>query len=702
MSPERLLKEFERISEAPDAVSRLRHFILDLAVRGKLVEQHPDDKSFSDSSLGGETTEDTPFEVPASWIWSQLVNAAHVEMGQSPPSDSYNNSKDGMPFFQGKADFGKRHPTPRYWCTKPSKTAVEGDILISVRAPVGPTNVANEECCIGRGLAALRPGESVDREYLLYALRSFESALEALGFGTTFVAINKKQLTTFPIPLPPPAEQHRIVAKVDELMALCDELETAQVKREARRDRLVAATLHGLNNGDTAESNGRPGFTQSARFYLNHLPRLTTRPGHIHQLRQTILNLAVRGKLVPQDPKDEPARNDIAEIVRKDRKKGGHPERINGESHEVYAEARSQMSLPSAWGVASLAESALVVVDCPHSTPKWTDMGKICVRTNQFRPGFLDLAESRFVSNSTFNKRIERLRPVENDILYSREGGILGVACLVPPGVELCLGQRMMLIRVASVHSPRFFELTLNSPLITEIALKRTTGGAAPRVNVSTVKAYPIPIPPLAEQHRIVGKVDALMALCDELEAQLRPPPPPAANSLKPLSTRRSQGADHEFSSTKRNCCVMIPLFVDVQSTWDVLPPGVHDATMEDIEQRFAIDAHRQELFRGFKAGVESLRRAGCKEVFLDGSYVTSKPTPGDFDACWDPVGVDVNKLDPVLLDFSHGRRAQKVKFRGEFFPSCARADGVREFVDFFQVDKDTGEQKGIIRVQLF
>ena len=102
--------------------------------------------------------------------------------------------------------------------------------------------------------------------------------------------------------LPPLAEQHRIVAKVDELMALCDRLEAAQAERESRRDKLAAASLHRLNNGADADE-----FRDHARFHLRHLPRLTTRPEHIQQLRQTILNLAVRGKLVPQDPNDEPA-----------------------------------------------------------------------------------------------------------------------------------------------------------------------------------------------------------------------------------------------------------------------------------------------------------------------------------------------------------------------------------------------------------
>jgi len=329
MNPKRLLQHFNEIAEAPDAVPRLRRFILELAVRGKLVEQNPNDESAADllkrieanrtrlveaegirntKLIATTQADNAPFEIPKTWKWVHIEDIAYVEMGQSPSSEFYNQNHEGLPFFQGKADFGRIYPTPRYWCTAPTKLAEKGDILISVRAPVGPTNVATERCCIGRGLAALRPFQGYERDFLLLGLKRSERDLEALGAGTTFIAINRKHLLTFLLPLPPLAEQHRIVEKVDELMALCDELEAAQQKRERRRERLVAATLNGLNNGDaSSETHEPPAFEESARFYFNHLPRLTTRPEHIQQLRQTILNLAVRGKLVPQDPSDEPA-----------------------------------------------------------------------------------------------------------------------------------------------------------------------------------------------------------------------------------------------------------------------------------------------------------------------------------------------------------------------------------------------------------
>lgn len=145
----------------------------------------------------------------------------------------------------------------------------------------------------------------------------------------------------------------------------------------------------------------------------------------------------------------------------------------------------------------------------------------------------------------------------------------------------------------------------------------------------------------------------------------------------------------------------MIPRPISIKGIWDVLPPGIHDATLEEIEQCFATSELRKNLFDGFKRGVEALGQAGCKFVFLDGSYVTAKDTPGDFDACWDPTGVNVAKLDPVFLDFSNKRFNQKMKYGGEFFPSSALADRILTFLEYFQIDKYSGNPKGIIRIRL-
>ena len=145
----------------------------------------------------------------------------------------------------------------------------------------------------------------------------------------------------------------------------------------------------------------------------------------------------------------------------------------------------------------------------------------------------------------------------------------------------------------------------------------------------------------------------------------------------------------------------MIPETVDINGVWKVLPPGIHEATLEEIEDRFATTEARRKLFHGFRRGVQALRAAGCRIVYLDGSYITTKTTPGDFDVCWEPTGVDPGKLDPVLLDFSHKRRNQKQKYGGEFFPSSVRADGRKTFIEFFQTDRHTGKAKGIIKITL-
>ena len=246
-----------------DQVKHLRQVILNLAMRGKLVKQDPADEPASEllnritaekllMVKAGTTRRSHKlrnrdsihrFDLPTSWEWSDIESLAHVIMGQSPPSEHYNRIGNGLAFFQGKSDFGVRHPTPRYWCTKSTKTAERGDILLSIRAPVGPTNVADQQCCIGRGLAALRPLQGLSRDFMLLALKAFEPDLASRGFGTTFSAITKKQLTAYGFPLPPLAEQHRIVKRVNELMTHCDKLETGIANADLTRTQLLEFCL---------------------------------------------------------------------------------------------------------------------------------------------------------------------------------------------------------------------------------------------------------------------------------------------------------------------------------------------------------------------------------------------------------------------------------------------------------------------------
>jgi type I restriction enzyme, S subunit len=166
-----------------------------------------------------------------------LGEACIVVMGQSPPGTSYNTSGNGLPFFQGKTDFGEIYPTVRVFCNQPSRIAEEGDILMSVRAPVGPTNLAKEKCCIGRGLAALRTGTKLNTSFLLYFLRHHEPHLASLGQGSTFDAINRDDLEGIQVPLLGLPDQRRIAGQ----------LEQADRLRRSRRYTLAVLSGYKLN-----------------------------------------------------------------------------------------------------------------------------------------------------------------------------------------------------------------------------------------------------------------------------------------------------------------------------------------------------------------------------------------------------------------------------------------------------------------------
>lgn len=124
-------------------------------------------------------------KLPVGWIWTKLDEASDIILGQSPPSSTYNETGNGLPFYQGKLEFGEIYPTPQKWCTAPKKIAEKGDVLISVRAPVGPTNICPEKSCIGRGLAAIRPLGGIETFFILYLMRTFENLISEKSTGST-------------------------------------------------------------------------------------------------------------------------------------------------------------------------------------------------------------------------------------------------------------------------------------------------------------------------------------------------------------------------------------------------------------------------------------------------------------------------------------------------------------------------------------
>ena len=495
------------LASAPDGIQKLRGLILELAVRGKLVPQDPNDEPASElikriakerARLEAEgtikkskhippvTEDEQPFILSNNWEWVRLgvISEKLTDGSHNPPPDvgsgipmlSSQNVQDGWIDTCNPS----RYLSEQDFVLENSRTKVAaGDVLLTIVASIGRSAVVKQEHCrfaLQRSVAVFQ--SKLAPEFLSLQLRAPAARryYDQHGKGTAQKGIYLGKLGEMPLAVPPLAEQHRIVAKVDELMALCDRLEAEQADAESAHARLAETLL-----GTLTQSTNAADLAANWQRLAGHFDTLFTTEASIDALKQTVLQLAVTGKLVINDQNE------------------------NG----------------TEWTISRLDKISAAIVDCPHSTPKWTQTGKLCVRTSQFRAGHLDLTSSRFVSELTFAERIIRLRPQVGDILYSREGGILGIACRVPAGVEICLGQRMMLIRPDSGVDSAFLELVLNSPMINDLARQKTTGGAAPRINVATVKAYPIPVPSLAEQHHIVAKVDQLLALCDRLKADL-------------------------------------------------------------------------------------------------------------------------------------------------------------------------------------
>ena len=186
---------------------------------------------------------------PHGWQRCVLPDFTCIVMGQSPASKTYNHSGAGLPFFQGKAEFGDLYPTINMYCSQPKKIAKQGATLLSVRAPVGPTNLAQHKCCIGRGLAALHPCGEIEPKFLLYLFRSIEPVISGKGTGSTFKSITKGFVEDLEFDLPPLLEQHRIVARIEELFSELDKgvesLKTARAQLKVYRQAVLKHAFEG-------------------------------------------------------------------------------------------------------------------------------------------------------------------------------------------------------------------------------------------------------------------------------------------------------------------------------------------------------------------------------------------------------------------------------------------------------------------------
>ena len=350
-------------------------------------------------------------------------------------------------------------------------------------------------------------------------MKTFAPEIDAKAPGTTFKEVSGKIVAGVSFSLPPLAEQRRIVAKVDELMALCDRLEVARAEREATRDRLSAASLARLNAPDPDTDT----FRNHAAFAFENLVPLTTRLDQIKALRQTILNLAVRGKLVEQDHADEPA-SELLKRMQGERRKCV----ANGEmrpERRIAAPAHNEeiFNLPSSW-LWCVADNVWDLENGDRSShyPSRDQLvagGIPFINAGHLVNGRVSLDEMNFITSEKFNSlRGGKVR--KGDQLYCLRGS-LGKHAVFDIELKAAIASSLVILRPVLAECAPYFSLYLDSA-VAEIMLRRFDNGSAqPNLSSANLRRFEIPLPPLAEQYRIVAKVDELMALCDRLEASL-------------------------------------------------------------------------------------------------------------------------------------------------------------------------------------
>jgi type I restriction enzyme S subunit len=456
-------EKFELFADAPDAVARIRELVLDWAVSGKLC--HSDSVEWKEGVLGDVI---------------ELISGQHLLAHEQ------NEDRRGIPYLTGPSDFGEKNPIPARWTDQPKVTAEPGDILITVKGSgVGKTNVlVDQPTAISRQLMAIRV-TGADPEFVHVVLKRAAEHFQNAKTGIAIPGIGRREVLGLKVVLPPLVEQKRIVAKVDELMALCDRLDAQQQERETRHAALARASLARFADAPTPANLD---FLFHSSFSIPP-----------SSLRKSILTLAVQGKLVPQDV--ESPLGTLESILAEASVNGVS----KGPTFDKSATEILRISAGTSRGDFYVNEDDFKHVDLPPD-----EIGKF-----QLAPG--DLLACRFNGNLHYVGRFSYYRGKSGRVQVNPD--------------------KLIRFRIKTEsYCPRYVCLAMNAAPTREAieAMCATTAGNI-GLSAGRLKTVKIPIPPLAEQRRIVAKVEQLMALVDALETQLATSRATAANLLSAL-----------------------------------------------------------------------------------------------------------------------------------------------------------------------
>lgn len=581
---ELLEKHFDTAFAAPDGIKKLRELILTMAMQGQLVPQDPNDQPASEllkeieaekqrlvqegkikqpKPLPPVTEEEKPYALPQGWEWARLGEITDIIRGITfPASEKTKEPATGRiaclrtANVQKEIEWSDLLYIDRAFMSKNSQLVQRNDIVMSMansRELVGKVAVVSEipvkEVTFGGFLGVLRT-HTVAPLYVLRLLNTSyarSSLIDAASQTTNIANISLGKLKFFLVPVPPLSEQHRIVAKIDELMARCDELGKLCTAQQEVRLTVHAAVIKQLQNIAEPDQHQR-----AQAFLAEHFSELYSAKENVAELRKAILQLAVMGKLVPQNPDDQPARELLKEIkaakqrlVQEGKIKKPKPLPKLTEEEKPYA-------LPQGWEwVRVWAVSQLITSGSRDWAKYYSESGATFVTMGNLSRGNyqLRLEEIRCV-NPPRDGEGARTKLEENDLLISITGDV-GNLGLIPANFgEAYINQHTCLLRFMSCCRGRFFPELMRSPFA-KAQFDAPQRGIKNSFRLGDVGGMIIPLPPISEQHRIVEKIDKIMILCDALERQIDAATSKQTELLNTLIHAKSQGSTEKVSQSE-------------------------------------------------------------------------------------------------------------------------------------------------------